>query len=232
MAVDKPTLRARLVLAEFIKRYSARTEYPYFYSVRGNCKKGLLRHLGVAPKYFAAVLLAVAFVTVRGGDEVRFEFSDVRDNFIGGSVFGLLGPGNTPTAGVSEITQCQVFRERLMGDCGDEDVDPNGKIDIYAIRMGKYGADGVIKAGDEINRGKPPPSFDPWVRSLQRWFMNQMRELVAPFMHDEWLPLIQKWVEVEELKEAPQPRGPSLPSPAKASAGAVAKTPSIPWWHC
>jgi len=50
------------LFAEFIKWSAAVIGQPYFFVVSGNCKKGLLHHMGMSPKFFFALLLATNFI--------------------------------------------------------------------------------------------------------------------------------------------------------------------------
>ena len=58
---------APTVLAEFFKMCAKKFTHHLIFSLRGNCMKGLLCHMGVTPRYFAVFLLAAAFVTIRNG---------------------------------------------------------------------------------------------------------------------------------------------------------------------
>ena len=219
---------SRLVFAEFIRRYGEKVNSPCFYSIRGNCMKGVLRHLGVTPKYFAAFLLAACFVVVRNrkeGSEVRWQNDVFRDEFMNAAEFGLRGPADKPNAGPSEYLQCQVLRDALKEHDGV--VDPKGaKIFVYVIRMGKYTDSERIDPAVEINRGAPPPPFIPSIRSLQRWFTLQSIYLVAPFLKDERLLAVQRWLEMEELREQSRPRPSPTMSPTQTLVGNSTVTPS------
>ena len=60
--------------------------------------KGLLHHIGVTPNYFAAFLLAAAFVTIQNSSDgtndktVRFHRTKFEDTFIKNEEYGLCGP--------------------------------------------------------------------------------------------------------------------------------------------
>ena len=92
MAAEDPKKYARMILAEFFKRCAKKFTHPLIFSLSGNCMKGLLRHMGVTPKYSAAFLLAAAFVTIRNSSDgtnnktVRFQRTKFEDTFIKNSV--------------------------------------------------------------------------------------------------------------------------------------------------
>ena len=66
--------------------------------------------MGVTPKYFAAFLLAAAFVTIRNSSDgtndktVRFQRTEFEEAFIKNAEYGLCGPPEKPNSGVAEAT--------------------------------------------------------------------------------------------------------------------------------
>ncbi|KAL7548721.1 hypothetical protein ACHAWF_011993 [Thalassiosira exigua] len=206
-------------MANFISKRADMVNYPWFFTLQGNCMKSIVRQLGVTPKYYAAWLLAANFVFCRklgsGEFKVCWRNDAFQDEFMNNLEFGLRGPSAKPNNGPSEYSSVQVLVEALK-DHDNVVPDPSGpKIDLYVLRIGRYGDEVIEDPAGEINRGIRPPPFDDKMRRLQRAFHLEMRHVVSLFLNDERLPVVTKWVEVPQLKEKPRPRGPKLPSPMK-----------------
>ena len=114
-----------------------------------------------------------------------------------------------------------MLTEALKQHAAGRKPDPKGEVvDLYVVRIGRYGPEGPIDPATEMNKGSPPPKFDHKQRVLQRWFVMQIKDLIEPFLRDERLPLVESWVCMEELDE-PIP----LPSPKKRSRNS--NTPAV-----
>lgn len=81
------TLIARTHLAEFIKRSSDAISSPWFFLIRGNCMKGLLRHMGLTPTTYSALLLAANLVNTKGS-QVQFLATECKSFLERYSLFG------------------------------------------------------------------------------------------------------------------------------------------------
>ena len=114
--------------------------------------------------------------------------------------FNLRGPSKCPNLGISEFTDVKVLVRSCKYHNGRLNKS-NEKIHNFAIRIGAYLDNTTIIAAEEINHGTEPPEFGHSLRSIQRWFNLSIKELIAPFLRDERLPAVQKWVCVEELVE-------------------------------
>ena len=54
--------KASYLLANFIWSSALSISAPFCFMLRGNCKNGLLRHLGVSPKMYGALLLSLGWI--------------------------------------------------------------------------------------------------------------------------------------------------------------------------
>ena len=145
--------------------------------------KGLLRHMGVTPKYFAEFLLAAAFVTIWNSSDgtndktVRFQRTEFKEAFIKNAEYGLCGPPEKPNSGVAEATIVDVLRDALKERDGAIDLD-GPTVRIIAIRVGKYESTGMIDDAEESNRGLAVPEFDPQLCTMQRCFTSISEDIM------------------------------------------------------
>ena len=80
-----------MLWAQFIKHSAAAIQHPFFFIVRGNCKKGMLHHMGMTPLYYSTLLMAAGLIRFKGST-VCFQRDECSDSFFGSSQYGLLGP--------------------------------------------------------------------------------------------------------------------------------------------
>ena len=102
-----PEQRVKYLLAKFISSSARIISEPFFFSLRGNCKKGLLRHLGLSPKVYAALLLALDWVEFnkKGVKGLR---SNIQSTFFDNASLNLRGADDKPNSGISEIISIKV----------------------------------------------------------------------------------------------------------------------------
>ena len=128
----------------------------------------------MTPKMHSALLLALGWVSVRAGDEVRFSQQTVLNTCIDRPQYNLRGPANRPNTGVSECLPVRVF----VRSCKYHDGNPNTcakEVCTHSLRIGAYGEGdnrAVIRAAEEINKGGDPPDFSCNLRTFQRSFVR------------------------------------------------------------
>ena len=93
---------ARRAIASFIQRSADMIGQPFFFVLRGNCKQGLLRHMGLSPRLYAALLMAANLVSFKG-DQVRVRQDDLNGGFIDDPSYGLRGPTGRPNSEASGV---------------------------------------------------------------------------------------------------------------------------------
>ena len=71
--------------------------------MRGNCKKGMLLHMGMTPVYYSALLMADGLIRFKGST-VCFLRDECKESFFGNNQYGLLGPTDKQNNDVSEFT--------------------------------------------------------------------------------------------------------------------------------
>ena len=160
--------RVKYLLAKFISSSARIISEPFFFSLRGNCKKGLLRHLGLSPKVYTALLLALDWVEFnkKGVKGLR---SNIRSTFFDNASLNLRGAGDKPNSGISEILSIKVPAQSCMQHTGNLS-NCNKNIHTHAIRIGAYGTgfdNVVIRASEEISGDRPPPTFANSQRTIQ-----------------------------------------------------------------
>ena len=189
--------------AAFIWASSLSIKAPYFFILRGNCKKGLLRHLGMSPKMYSALLLALEWMTFRSDVGACFTPTCVARDLVSKPEHNLQGPASKPNIGVSEFLHVQVLASACKYHNGNIK-NPSKKISTYALRIGAYG-DGdsraIIRAADEINQGGEPPEFCTNLRTHQRRFIFAIKHLLEPYYEDKRLPEVERWVNIDDLAE-------------------------------
>ena len=125
--------------------------------MRGNYKKGVLRHTGMTPLYYIALLMATGLIIFKGGT-ICFLRDECKDSFFGNNQNGLLGPLLTKNNAVSELSPVRVLVNLCKYQRGPIDK-TGGQMDNFAIPIGSYDEHQKIVTAKEINRNTSPPYF-------------------------------------------------------------------------
>ena len=216
-----PTTRCRRAIASFIQRCTDIIDEPFFFIVRGSCKQGLCRHMGLSPRMYGALLMAASLISLKG-EQVQVSLKNFKEGLIDHPMYQLRGPPGKPNSGTSEFTRVQVLVQSCKLNSSPSD---DRQIRNYAIRIGKYSSgSSIMDPAVQINKSGHPPAFSHRLRSLQRWFSLEFRRAISPFLHHPHLPHVQKWVCMEELSEHPLP----ALTPAKAPPNTPARKGMMP----
>lgn len=187
---DESTYFARMLLAQYIIRVADEvTTEPWFFSVRGNCWLSLNRHIGLTPTSYAK---PANFVHVRKGD-VRMNTKEIVDKWMKRDEYGLQGDS---TLGCSEFTSSTVWLDKI------HPLAQEVKKTLPLIRIGRYKEGETIDAAVAINNGVKPPPFCHRLRTHQRWFSMQIRNILSSYNKHDDLERVVEWVKMEELDDS------------------------------
>ena len=133
--------------------------------VRGNCKKGMLRHMGMTPLYYSALLMAAGLIRFKGST-VCFQRDECSDSFFGSSQYGLLGPSDKPNNGASEFPPVRVLANSFKYQHGPLDK-TSEEVKNFVIQIGSYDEHQNIVAAEKINKNTSPPDFHHKLHVIQ-----------------------------------------------------------------
>jgi hypothetical protein len=158
--------------------------------MRGNCKLSLNRHMGLSPRSFAALLLAADFMKVTKVGVCFVKADRVNVNWLKRDEYGLGGD----RLGCAEHTYSKVLLHNINPSA------PAVEKKLHLIRIGRYEEDGeTIVAATAINNGATPPPFTHRLRTIQRWFSINIRNVISRYYNDDRLEHVTKWVEAKEV---------------------------------
>ena len=188
---DDNTYFARLLFAEYFKRVADDDNTKaWYFSMRGNCKLSLNRHMGLSPRSFAALLLAADFMKVTKVGVCSVKADRVNVNWLKRDEYGLGGD----RLGCAEHTYSNVLLHNINPSA------PAVEKKLHLIRIGRYEEDGeTIVAATAINNGATPPPFTHRLRTIQRWFSINIRNVISRYYNDDRLEHVTKWVEAKEV---------------------------------
>jgi len=188
---DDDTYFARLLFAEFFKRVAKDDITKAWYNtLRGNCAMSINRLLGLSPRSYAALLLASDFVSIGKRSNVQVNTTALKE-WTKKDHYGLGGDRR----GCAEHTQSNVVLQNI-----NPTAEKGKKKDHHLIRIGYYYEEGeTIVASKAINDGATPPPLTHRLRTIQRWFSLNIRDIISKQYQNEKLEQIEEWVRAKEL---------------------------------
>ena len=128
--------------AGFIKRSSEAISFSWFLTIRGNCMKGLLRHMGLTPTtYHSAFLLVANLIEIRIRGEDIWVVKNKWKIFL--ERYDLLGPLGKKNFGYFEFTEGRIIIDRIKetvpgNSSEDEDGRPLQGRDLHLLWIDRY----------------------------------------------------------------------------------------------